>query len=182
MNLEKLFDKQRLLDDRIRREKGLEGQDTLSKKILSLQVEVGECANEWRGFKFWSNDQNPRLKKIRTINEDRVYYNPLLEEYIDGLHFVLSIGLELNYVLKETGMSKVVVDFKGNEISTQFRLIYNCISNLDFSNKSLKRAYYKQLVSHYIGLGVMLGFTAAEIEQAYMDKNKINHQRQSNGY
>ncbi|GAA0415215.1 hypothetical protein GCM10008934_02680 [Virgibacillus salarius] len=47
MNLDKLFPIQKELDTRIEREKGLEGQDLLDKKILALQVELGELANEW---------------------------------------------------------------------------------------------------------------------------------------
>src|SRR5690606_38322929 len=61
MNLSKLFKIQKQLDERIVREKGLEGQDLLDKKILALMVELGELANEWRGFKFWSKDQEPRF-------------------------------------------------------------------------------------------------------------------------
>lgn len=39
MNLEKLFEMQRVLDERIIKEKGLEGQNLLPQKILALQVE-----------------------------------------------------------------------------------------------------------------------------------------------
>src|SRR5690625_2371786 len=59
MNLQKLFETQKKLDERIVKEKGLEGKDLLDKKILALQVELGEIANEFRGFKFWSEDQEP---------------------------------------------------------------------------------------------------------------------------
>ncbi|MGE6624638.1 dUTP diphosphatase [Bacillus pumilus] len=68
MNLLKMFEMQKELDDRIIREKGLEGQDLLPGLILALQVELAECANEWRGFKFWSNDQQPRRKKRSMIS------------------------------------------------------------------------------------------------------------------
>ncbi len=57
MNWELLFQSQKQLDDHIEKEKGLQGQDLLDKKILALQVELGELANEWRWFKFWSNNQ-----------------------------------------------------------------------------------------------------------------------------
>jgi dimeric dUTPase (all-alpha-NTP-PPase superfamily) len=59
-------------------------------------VELGECANEWRGFKFWSVNQIPHTSAVRVptmMEEDKEYYNPLLEEYVDGLHFVLELGL-----------------------------------------------------------------------------------------
>jgi dimeric dUTPase (all-alpha-NTP-PPase superfamily) len=81
-------------------------------------VELGECANEWRGFKFWSVNQLPHTSAVRTpcmMEEDKEYYNPLLEEYVDGLHFVLELGLDeqieqaylaknkINHVRQETG-------------------------------------------------------------------------------
>lgn len=52
INLSRLFQMQKVLDARIGKEHGLEGKDLLPKKILALQVELGELANKWRGFKF----------------------------------------------------------------------------------------------------------------------------------
>ncbi len=60
MNLTKLFELQSKLDEHIIKEKGLEGADLLSKKIRALQVELGQLAQNWRGFKFWSEKQEPR--------------------------------------------------------------------------------------------------------------------------
>ena len=61
MNLAKLFELQRRLDEHIEREHPRKpGEDRLAKKILALQVELGELANRWRGFKYWSHDQEPR--------------------------------------------------------------------------------------------------------------------------
>lgn len=48
MNLEKMFEMQKALDERIIKEKELEGQDLPPNLILALQVELVECANEWR--------------------------------------------------------------------------------------------------------------------------------------
>ena len=63
MNLEKLFQMQKELDARILEEHPVqEGEDRLAKKILALLVELGELANEWRGCKYWSNDQEPRTE------------------------------------------------------------------------------------------------------------------------
>ncbi|MFC7364514.1 MULTISPECIES: dUTP diphosphatase [Bhargavaea] len=64
MNLTKLFEAQKALDERITKEKGLHGQDLLHKKILAFNAELMECANEWRGFKYWSEDQEPRTSFI----------------------------------------------------------------------------------------------------------------------
>ena len=44
MNIAHLFEIQRKLDQHIIEKKGLEGQDLLPKKILALQVELGELA------------------------------------------------------------------------------------------------------------------------------------------
>src|SRR5690625_34078 len=118
MNLTKLFKTQAVLDKRIVEEKQLQGQELLDKKILALQVELGELANEWRGFKFWSEDQEPTTEfycEYCDGTEELSVYdfsgelvdipcficeevssnkNPLLEEYVDSLHFILSIGNE----------------------------------------------------------------------------------------
>src|SRR5690606_30411184 len=82
MNLDKMFERQRELDAKIVKEHGLEGQDLVNHKVLAFQVELAELCNEWRGFKIWSRDREPRREKM-------------LEEYADALHFLLSVGLEL---------------------------------------------------------------------------------------
>lgn len=102
MNLKKLFEAQADLDKHIIEKKGLQGVDLLPNLILALQVELGECANEWRGFKYWSDDQEPRINvPYHTLSAniytgekfpDVEYKNLLLEEYVDCLHFILSIG------------------------------------------------------------------------------------------
>lgn len=117
MNLTKLFEMQKVLDERINKEKGLEGQDLLPQKILALLVELGELANEWRGFKFWSKRQFPTNLEVHSIDkEGNVYYrNTLLEEYVDCLHFLLSIGLELsvntNHIFKAETYHETVTQF-----------------------------------------------------------------------
>ncbi|MNR93675.1 dUTPase [compost metagenome] len=171
MNLTKLFEMQRELDERIVKEKGLEGLDLLPEKILALQVELGECANEWRGFKFWSKDQRPRTSKWvapsmgLSFAEER---NPLLEEYIDCLHFILSIG----------NIHRI----------TQFDHLELVEESITFYFTKLLRVEWESKVSYtvavpaFLKLGKMLGFTWEKIEEAYMSKNVVNHTRQSTGY
>ena len=55
MNLTRIFGMQEVLDTRIIKEHGLEGQNLFYNMILALQVEIGELANETRCFKHWSN-------------------------------------------------------------------------------------------------------------------------------
>lgn len=184
MNLSKLFLIQKKLDDRIVKEKGLEGQDLLDKKILSLQVELGELANEWRGFKFWSENQEPRAEVFTTSpkpNEPLVIKkNPLLEEYVDCLHFILSIGNDLGINEHQdfcgTGTKNVITLFaKINRYVAE--LWWECHDN--GKEKSVKWLF---ALANFISLGEHLGFAWEQIEQAYLDKNKVNHERQENGY
>ncbi|WP_096435932.1 dUTP diphosphatase [Alteribacter populi] len=177
MNLKKLFKMQKELDQDIVKRKGLEGQDLLPKKILALQVELGELANEWRGFKFWSENQKPRTKvgltSFHAAREGKTR-NPLLEEYVDCLHFILSIGIES----KLTENVKVE-NWPSIKTESSFRLMYSFIE--DFQKGSIQTRY-NALFTEFHFLGESLGFTWDEIEQAYFDKNAINLERQRSGY
>lgn len=214
MNLARLFEKQAELDNRIVEEKGLRGQNLLEKKILALQVEMGELANEWRGFKFWSEDQGPRTEHIcelcggrkeisslaesEPLGETNEAYdvfevdvecplcegydsdkNPLLEEYVDCLHFMLSIGLDLGMKDVAVGkhMTETVVD-QFIELNYQIYLV------LQRSEVAVERGHHQWLLflDLFMGLGEMIGFTTEQIEEAYFDKNKVNHERQDSGY
>jgi dimeric dUTPase (all-alpha-NTP-PPase superfamily) len=199
MNLTKLFETQKILRDRI----DYNSEDRFEKLVLALLVELGECANEWRGFKFWSTDQEPRkskkimcptckgsgmipigegvrgIKKCPDCDNPRggmktVY--PLLEEYVDVLHFVLDIGIEVN---EDKNYSKYEFESQLSsihEIIEQFSIVYTFALGMFDDN------YYRDLFYTVMRLGEKLGFTEEEIEQAYYDKNKINHQRQDVGY
>lgn len=214
MNLNGLFKKQQKLDKHIEKEKGLEGQDLLDEKILALQVELGELANEWRGFKFWKDNPEPRTEYIcelcegsEEIGRDVAFgdyemgfevfhsigvvcplcediddaYNPLLEEYVDCLHFILSIGNHLEFMDLEN-----IAPHTRDTITEAFKEMFNNIS--DFSNElNYGNSYdledaYEFLLGDFYGLGEMLGFLTKDIEQAYYKKNKINHERQANNY
>jgi len=193
MNLQKLFEMQRQLDERIEEEHPRqEGEDRLAKKILALQVELGELANEARFFKYWSHDQEPRIKQpiyCRKCDGDGCYKcddkgivgykNPLLEEYVDCLHFILSIGLELDFT--DIDVWKV----KEATTTNQFIECFGTIYNMHFQKRvtgEVPIEMYEHLFACFIGLGEMLGFTWEQIGEAYMRKNRENHQRQESGY
>lgn len=191
MNLEKLFSMQKSLDERIVREKDLEGQDLLPEKILALQVELGELANEWRGFKFWATDQEPRVyKEEYDIKTDRFRsFNPLLEEYVDCIHFFIGVAIDLNI---EPEKFTVESDYTQPTTTLTFNRVFSTLSTLDvlmdpctpasFSNKDLQDTLHEAF-SCFIGLAEKhLGFTWNQIEQAYFDKNAVNHVRQDTGY
>ena len=203
MNLEKLFEMQRKLDERIEQEHPKqEGEDRLAKKILALQVELGELCNCWRGFKYWSNNQEPRLKGYKEIKckwcngsgddgsgvcpdckcEGYVYkeYNPLLEEYVDGLHFFLSIGNDFS-IDENTDFTPL----NNHDVMTQIAILYKRISDFwwkvhDNTDDHIITYYFA--FERYLGLSEALGFTWEQVEQAYTKKNAVNFERQENGY
>lgn len=161
MDWSKLYALQAELDSRIMKEHQLDG-DFFSERLLALQVEVGELANETRCFKYWS------VKPPSPHSE-------ILEEYVDGIHFILSLGITLGY---EEYIPKKSVQHNEN-IVEQFLTVYQCISQL-YREKSSEA--YVTLFTEYMVLGVLLGFTEQEIETAYFEKNLVNHKRQDRGY
>lgn len=203
MNLSKLFPTQAKLDERIVQEHGLEGQDLLDKKILALQVELGELANEWRGFKFWKVNPIPRVKATRICRRcggsgtphgipvesgvdcwecddstGEIEYNPLLEEYVDCVHFFISIALDMGIQPHELYVYDEEIE---GSISEIFIELFYCIGRMYFV---FDKKYQLRMCFHiFINFGIQrLGFTWEQIEQAYLDKNKINHARQNTGY
>lgn len=163
MELTKLFNMQEKLDERIVTDKNLKGRDLLPERVLALKVELAECANEWRGFKFWSSNKQVKSQSA------------LLEEYVDALHFVLSIGIDIGFA-KTYEYKKV----KTHPSTTRtFNYVYKLIDLIDAGES---HTYYS-LLNGFLALGIdRLGFTWKQIEQAYFDKNKINHVRQDTGY
>jgi len=187
MTLTELFQIQKKLDERIIKEHGLEGRDLLDKKILSLQVEIGELCQNWRGFKFWSKDQEPRTKAERPVFDESigehvfVKVNPLLEEYVDCLHFILSIGTELKSEHVRWFKNGKSIDFSYSSITDQFNRLFEIVGEVNVST-DYECEEYEELFYTFIALGVLLRLDWEQIEQAYMDKNKINIERQNNGY
>ncbi|MGP9074759.1 dUTP diphosphatase [Geobacillus thermodenitrificans subsp. calidus] len=211
MNLQKLFEMQRQLDEHIEKEHPRqEGEDRLAKKILALFVELGELANEHRGFKYWSNDQEPRTVEycpscggsgfveyfdpfdVQGHIQDQCMYcegdgttgrTPLLEEFADGLHFLLSIGNDINMNEVYEDYEPKPLYFGDGDILGQFIVVYDWINSLYFHrHEDVNGEIYDLVFAYFLGLGEMLGFTWEQIEEAYMRKNAINHERQNNGY
>jgi dimeric dUTPase (all-alpha-NTP-PPase superfamily) len=173
LNLNELFELQAKLDAHIEKEHPRQpGEDRLAEKILALKVELGELANELpEVFKFWSNKKNN--------------YEKALEELVDCLHFILSIGLEL-------GMDEIAdeLDLKKFDFLTS-NTILSCFIGLSYDiadfyyqreNDDMVPYLYEHILLEFSKLGKMLGFTWDEIEQGYLSKNKINHDRQESGY
>jgi len=161
MNLDELFKLQMELDKKIVEQHALQNKSLVSEKILALQVEIGELANETRCFKYWST-KKPSEKSV------------ILEEYVDCIHFLLSIGLE--YKFTDISVDAVVSDSK---LTDQFINIY--IDLNDFIICSSKD-HYSTLFEDFLSLGSSIGFSEEDIMEHYLIKNNINHERQASGY
>ncbi len=209
MNLTKLFKTQAALDEHIMQQHPeLQGQNNLDWKLLALQVELGECANEWRGFKKWSKDQKPRTCVSVDVCKNcggtgiplggieggvdcwncdgngEITKNPQLEEYADVLSFVLSIGNEMQDSQDLFGYLlseeyKQEIRYAEVDVCDQFRKLFRTISLFDMHRNMVN---YGDMFVDLMGLGKVLEFTTDQIEEAYYAKNKVNHERQNAGY
>lgn len=163
MDLQTLYAMQDRLNKRIRTEHHLENENLLIEQIVALEVELGELANETRCFKYWSQ-KPPAPREV------------ILEEYVDGLHFILSLGIEMGFHHEELNLD---LDHQETSLVEQFQIVFDKVSEL---NKKRNLHSYEQLFSAFLQLGRLLGFEKEEMTEAYFEKNKVNHQRQDEGY
>ncbi|HLR08365.1 MAG TPA: dUTP diphosphatase [Bacillota bacterium] len=161
MDWHQLFNMQKKLDTYIETKRGIADQDVFSEKCLALLTELGELANETRCFKFWSTKERSEQAVI-------------LEEYVDGIHFILSLGLDKGY-----GFTKEDIPHPNLSEIEQFHAVF--AASVAFKNEPTE-ANYKNMFISYLQLGKLLGFSEGDIQRAYMEKNAKNYQRQNEGY
>ena len=161
--LQTIINLQLILDLAIaKKRKIIDNQEILIAKFLALIVEIAEFANERRSFKYWSS-KPASSKKI------------LLEEYIDGLHFIVSIANSLNLKI----IDLVVTQQKYDNLNLAF---------LDLLAVTLKLLAQKSLVvinqwfNIYYSIAKMCDFSDTDIFECYLNKNQINHLRQEQNY
>ncbi|MFJ5717269.1 dUTP diphosphatase [Neobacillus sp. NPDC093127] len=163
MQLEKLFEMQKALDRHIEEKHGLLKEDLFNRKVLALLVEIGELANETRCFKFWS---------VKPSSAKEV----ILEEFVDGVHFILSLGIECGF---DAEQMELKIPASTLNVTDQFLHVYEFVN---IFKKAKDLTSYIELFAAYLKLAEQLGLTQGEIEQAYFRKNEVNYQRQQNNY
>jgi len=160
MNLQKFAEQQKELDNAIIQKNNLQNEYLINKKIIALHVEFSELLNELpETFKYWSNKKNN--------------YKKALEEYVDCVHFAVSIGNDLGTFPKDS------TPIMRTKIEEQ---ITDVLRSLGYMIRFGDGNHFLHLFNLIEGLGLMLGFTQRDIDEAYSKKNKINHQRQTDGY
>lgn len=161
MDLSQLFKMQRALDSFIR-EKSEVAPDVFREKGLALIVELAELANETRSFKFWST-KGPSDNEI------------ILEEYVDSIHFLLSLGIE-------KGFTQVTQWPEGDVPGELTELFLKTVESITCFLDELTVQSYENVWVHYGAIARKLGFTYDEIINAYIAKNEENYERQKTGY
>ncbi|WP_338980452.1 dUTP diphosphatase [Spiroplasma endosymbiont of Lasioglossum malachurum] len=151
------------LDKKIIINRGVSDIKTLNSRFLALLVELGEFANEQRCFKYWSS---------KSSSEKSV----MLEEYIDSLHFILSIGNSLNIDFQNFSFSEKT---NYQDLNLAFIDLFAFVTTL-FKSKSSNDFF--ELLNIYFTIGKKCNFNSEEIISCYIYKNEINHLRQSQNY
>lgn len=184
MNLVKLFEMQKALDDHISEEQSLTSLP-FTKRCLALVVELGECANEEKSFKFWKVPENRKpntegLKNPFGLKDVQVLYNPLLEEYVDCLHFIISLGLSIGIDPSKVGTVVIYRD-KMKRISLANHNLNLIQKVVNFNYKRTISRWF-DIYNNFLLLGALLGFDLEQIEKCYYEKNEENHKRQEGKY
>lgn len=159
--IKELFKAQRGLDETIHKNHGVSYETTRSRRTLALLVEIGELANTTRCFKYWSNKGSDAKEVV-------------LDEYADGLHFFLSLGICINSPKDEYEIVK-----PENDLTSQFLKIYEQISifNNDPSEENFETAF-----SSFFNLLPLLSYSWGDLEKAYYKKLGTNYVRQETNY
>lgn len=207
--LPELLKKQAELDDYIMETKDLTHEETIESRKLAFVVELAECMQEWRGFKYWSDNQEPNTSVevecsrcdgsglrnpnaiLGVVCDDcegegiviKSLENPLLQEYVDALHFALSLHnhyegdlhhVQHNVEVVENHWGKDGYDVVEGIVGVLQMLIAN-FSSLDFWNEG-------EGLLGILVLGKRLQLTPDDILREYERKYQINIARQENGY
>ncbi len=160
-DLTDLYKKQAELDAAIAANHNVTYETTRPRRILALLVEFGEFANSTRCFKYWSNKPSE--------SRDRV-----LDEYADGLHFFLSLGVDIK-------SSKRLFSFTKHEADLTAQILKTYSLTAVFMKKQDEKSYVKAFQA-FLNIVPLLHVRWSTIEEAYYNKLGVNYNRQETNY
>lgn len=174
-NITELFEMQRELDKKI----GYKGNDKLDMLFRALMVEIGEAWNETRAFKMWSTGfGTPK--------------DGLLEELVDGFHFLMNIVIELDrHTLKRrlvSGFSEQYIMKKNvlniNKLFEWYLEDILCAKRAwcQYRNLSVTLNHLHKAFGIFFRLCYLYGYKFEDIVRSYKKKNEENFERQASGY
>ena len=161
VNLKELYSLQAGLDKEIAKNHDITYENTIERRLLALIVEIGEFANETRCFKFWSN-KGPSPKDV------------IMDEYADGLHFLLSLGIPLKAKKFEYNVHK-----SSKELTLQILDVYRAAIALK-NHFDLK--HYEKAFQLYLNLSQTVKMKPQDIIDSYKKKLDVNYNRQATNY
>ena len=161
IDLTKLYQKQAELDQRIADNHHVSYETTRERRILALFVEIGEFANATRCFKYWSNKPSEAQDIV-------------LDEYVDGLHFFLSLGIDIKVTKKSYNRTK-----HADNLTKQILEVYRLAA---LFYKSQDEKSYIKAFQAFINITSLLKVRWSTIEKAYYKKLGENYSRQDNNY
>ncbi len=161
IELQELFDAQAKLDQTIADNHHVSYETTRHRRIMACYVEIGELANVTRCFKYWSN----KGKEADEI---------VLDEYADGLHFFLSLGIDIKTSKKVYHITK-----HHDNLTDQFLEIYH---RLDVFYKKQDDVSYIKAFQAFLNLLPLLGYRWNRLKEAYYKKLGVNYNRQETNY
>lgn len=161
INIDRILELQKQLDNNIHTKHNINPKEVFEKRRLALIVEICEMINVNRCFKFWS------LKK----DYDK---QVLGDEFVDCLHFILSISLHFNLDQTEYEIKDVVYD--DNELT--LKVLYL----ISLAGKIESKEDCKKFIIQLFELAFTFGFTAQDIIDFYIKKNQVNFKRQQDNY
>ena len=159
--LDELFIAQEKLDTTIAENHGISYKTTRHRRLMACLVEIGELANATRCFKYWSN-KGPEADDI------------VLDEYADGLHFFLSLGIDIGTSKRSYNITK-----HEDNLTDQFLMVYH---RLDEFRKKQDDSSYIKAFQAFLNLLPLLGYKWKQLEAAYYKKLGVNYNRQETNY
>ena len=159
--LKEMYDKQLELDLEIAKNHKISYEDTKDKRLLALLVELGEFANATRTFKFWSFKPSESKERV-------------LDEFADGLHFLLSLGLAYGY-----RVDSIEAEGEEKELTKAILDSYHYINEF-YNDRTF--AKYVKMFEGYLKILATLGCSWSEAHDAYFLKLEENHHRQETNY
>ena len=162
INLQTIFKLQSILDQQIHKKHHASYFKNIFDLKLALHVELAECANEIRSFKFWS---------YKPASDDDI----ILGEYVDGIHFITSLGIyyHIDHLFNIPQQKKFI---NNCQITKYLIKLFSTINKIN--NKEHCYEWYKK----FLIFGFKLGFKLNKIISKYKIKCQINHQRLKNNY
>lgn len=163
--IKEIWNMQKSLDGYIRKNNDIPIDKNLnSEKFLALKTELFEFVNEIESFKYWKKNKGK---------------SHILEEACDMLHFIFSIAIDND--IKIVQLEKLVkdVDEKEYDLNELLIIIDDLISDCFFTDD------WGDINAIITFLSVVLhlcNFTTDDLYNAYIEKNKVNVERQQNNY